>query len=95
MYCAGNSHLLALGVVRLLADEVELLRLLPRAGIGNPIIVSMTPTSAARLLERFVHSSVGTFFSGSLKTRCAFSRRNFGHTWSRNGTSGISVKMRS
>ena len=32
---------------------------------------------------------------GSLNTRCAFSRRNFGHTWSRNGTSGISVKSRS
>ena len=31
----------------------------------------------------------------SLKTRAAFSQRNFGHTWSRNGTSGSSAKMRS
>ena len=33
--------------------------------------------------------------SSSLKTRAAFSRRNFGQTWSRNGTSGSSEKMRS
>ena len=31
----------------------------------------------------------------SLKTRTAFSRRNLGQTWSRKGTSGSSVKMRS
>ena len=31
----------------------------------------------------------------SLNTRMAFSRRNFGHTWSRNGTSANSEKMRS
>ena len=30
-----------------------------------------------------------------LKTRSAFSRRNFGHTLSRNGTSGNSLKIRS
>jgi len=33
--------------------------------------------------------------SSSLKTRTALSRRNFGHTSSRNGTSGSSRKMRS
>ena len=31
----------------------------------------------------------------SLNTDTAFSRRNFGHTWSRNGTSGSSEKIRS
>ena len=33
--------------------------------------------------------------ASSLNTRMALSRRNLGHTWSRNGTLGISVKMRS
>src|SRR5262249_56781395 len=33
--------------------------------------------------------------SSILKTCMAFSRRNFGHTWSRNGTSGSSRKIRS
>jgi len=31
----------------------------------------------------------------SLNTRTAFSRRNFGQTWSLNGTFGMSPKMRS
>ena len=33
--------------------------------------------------------------ASSLKTRAAFSCRNFGQTWSRNGTSGSSAKIRS
>ena len=51
---------------------------------------------AARVLDPALvgpHDSYG--FASSLNTRIAFSRRNFGHTWSRNGTFGISVKMRS
>jgi len=47
---------------------------------------SVDHTSRPRRLEG-VHES--------LKTRSAFSRRNFGHTSSRNGTSGISPQMRS
>src|SRR5262245_14296525 len=43
----------------------------------------------------FVRSAVRGSHESSLNTRTAFSRRNFGHTWSRNGTSGISLKMRS
>ena len=39
------------------------------------------------------HDSYG--FASRSNTRMAVSRRNLGHTWSRNGTSGISVKMRS
>ena len=38
---------------------------------------------------------VAVLMTSRLNTRSAFSRRNFGHTWSRNGTSGISVKIRS
>ena len=37
---------------------------------------------------------VGPDYPSSLNTRSAFSRRNFGHTSSRNGTSGSSAKMR-
>ena len=51
---------------------------------------------AARVLDPALvgpHDSYGS--ASSLNTRMAFSRRNLGHTWSRNGTSGISVKMRS
>src|SRR5439155_27346711 len=44
---------------------------------------------AARVLDAPCH------YWSSLKTRTAFSRRNLGHTWSRRGTSGSSLKMRS
>jgi len=52
------------------------------------------PDFRPSLLER-LNAHADTFFSGSLNTRCAFSRRNLGHTWSRNGTAGISSNMRS
>ena len=35
------------------------------------------------------------FYGWSLNTRCAFSRRNFGQTWSLKGTFCMSVKIRS
>ncbi len=40
-------------------------------------------------------ATFGDRSSSRRKTRIAFSRRNFGQTWSRNGTSGSSRKIRS
>ena len=46
--------------------------------------------------DRFVHTNTdGHYPTGSLNTRIAFSRRNFGHTSSLNGTSGMSRNCRS
>ena len=40
-------------------------------------------------------ATLGDRSSSRRNTRIAFSRRNFGQTWSRNGTSGSSLKIRS
>src|SRR5581483_10877872 len=45
--------------------------------------------------ERVSGKRRGRHGAHRLKTFTAFSRRNFGHTWSRNGTSGSSRKIRS
>ena len=37
-------------------------------------------------MTRMPASGPGTLLASSLSTRAAFSRRNFGQTWSRNGT---------
>ncbi len=51
---------------------------------------------AAGVLDAALVGSHDSYaFASRLNTRMALSRRNFGHTWSRNGTLGISVKMRS
>ena len=89
----GELPLLAVGVVRLFADEVVVLcLLLARCREADHRVDN--PHLGPGLLERF-NTHWGAFFSGSLNTRCAFSCRNLGHTWSRNGTAGISSKMRS
>ena len=91
----GEFHVLRLGVHRLAPDEVVRLALLLARRRRPDHRVDDAPF--ARRVERGVAGGRerGHDDTGSRKTRCAFSRRNFGHTWSRNGTSGISVKMRS
>ena len=63
-----------------LDDGLDLLLVVDAARVLDPALVGS-------------HDSYG--FASSLNTRMALSRRNLGHTWSRNGTFGISVKMRS
>src|SRR5438132_551770 len=71
-------------VVRALADELEELEhFFARLGKPNR---GVDDAAGDRSSEGVSHES-------SLNTRCAFSRRNFGQTLSRNGTSGISLKM--
>ena len=73
-------------LVAVLRVEVLAVLLVAAAGVGvgRDQRVAIGASHLAR------HASLSR-----LNTRSAFSRRNFGHTWSRNGTSGSSVKMRS
>src|SRR4029077_21158322 len=71
------------GVVGAPADElVELEHLVARLREPDR---GVDDAPVDRVLER----------AHSLNTRSAFSRRNLGHTWSRNGTPGSSAKIRS
>ena len=80
---------LALRVARLVADEaVELEHLLARFGDARRGVDHAT---RVRGLEGFPAHLLAPIFN----RRSAFSRRNFGHTWSRNPTDGSSLKMRS
>ena len=70
-----------------------------RAGLGQPgahlgdHALDRHALGAGRI-ERGVPGRRGHSHSSSLKTRAAFSWRNFGHTWSRNPTSGIYAEFK-